>query len=119
MSKKNANYSYVLTANDLATGDIVFWSTRGHWSSNGAEALVVAGDLEGEHLRAQGDACEAANVVVGAYLVPLEARAHNGGNLGAGCLFPVQLREQRRMFGPSITYGASGVDGSNEQRLAA
>lgn len=79
----------VLTANDLLTGAIVYW-TGARWSERFAEA-ARADAAERDTLTAVGADEEARNVVVGAYLVTLGAD-------GA----PALLRERQRLAGPSI-----------------
>ena len=80
----------ILTANDLRTGEIVYWTGAG-WSPP-PEAAARAGDPDGHAaLAAKGEAEEAANTVVSVAVIALDL---------AGV--PTSLREQRRMAGPSI-----------------
>jgi len=95
MAKKRAVGPAVLTANDLLTGDVVFW-TGTDWTRAFAAAVRGAGAAEHEALAAIGREEEAGNRVVGAYLVVLDP-------VGGA---PVELRERRRLAGPSITIPA-------------
>lgn len=91
MARKRANGPAVLTANDLRSGDVVFWTgTRWAWSIE--DAVTASGEEEREALAGIGRCEEAQNRVVGAYLVILDPAT------GA----PVELRERRRLAGPSI-----------------
>jgi hypothetical protein len=91
MAKRRIRGPAVLTANDLLTGDVVFWTGIG-WSRAIGEAVRITGEEECEALAAIGRCEEAENRVVGAYLVVLDPVT------GA----PVELRERRRLAGPSI-----------------
>lgn len=81
----------VLTANALATGEIVFWAGNS-WSTEIDRAVRVADEALRADLEATGRAEEAANRVVGAYLVTLDPVTGE----------PVELRERHRLDGPSI-----------------
>jgi hypothetical protein len=91
MAKRQPNGPAVLTANEILTGDVVFW-TGTRWSRDIAEAVSVAGAEEREALASIGQGEEGENRVVGAYLVTLDAVTGE----------PVALRERRRLAGPSI-----------------
>ncbi|XWN33312.1 MAG: DUF2849 domain-containing protein [Devosia sp.] len=80
----------ILTANDLLSGAIVFWT--GHdWSTDQGNA-VRANPADRDTLTAVGTREEAENRVVGADLVALDAATGT----------PVHLRERQRLGGPSI-----------------
>ena len=80
----------VLTANEIMTGAIVYW-TGDDWSTDIAEAERAGPDgraaLE-EIARGEEDG----NRVVGAYLMALDPATN----------LPVLLRERHRLAGPSI-----------------
>lgn len=78
----------LLTANDLLSGVIVYWTGTG-WSRDIDAATRANTDEARMALEAAGRAAEDANTVVGAYLITLDAS-------GA----PAALRERRRLAGP-------------------
>ena len=78
-----------LTANDLLTGDTVFWS-RGEWVEFFADAEIFDGD-DAAHALAQAEAQPTR--VVGAYLFDVQETP-----LG---LAPVAYRERVRALGPT------------------
>lgn len=80
--------AYALAANDLLTGALVFWSQEAGWCSDFTAALF---DSDPATLEPLGSAEEAANRVVGAALVPVNA-AHQ----------PIELRDQRRLQGVTL-----------------
>jgi hypothetical protein len=98
MAKKiKSDLSYILTANELTTGDVVFWSRENSWTDTLAKASLISND-ETEAFAEIGTSSERANEVVGAYLTPVQQNA--------AAITPVELRERRRVKGPSIAYGA-------------
>ena len=82
MAKTKAKGPEVLTANELLSGRIVFW-TGSAWSTEVRAAVRAASDEERAALAATGKAEEAKNAVVGAYL--FEVNAETGQ--------PTELRE--------------------------
>lgn len=80
----------ILNANDLLTGDVVYWTGEG-WSRDIRDAEVVRDAAAAEQLSA---AEVAARRVVEPYLVDVEDTA--GGPL------PVRARERVRALGPSV-----------------
>ena len=84
----------VLSANDLRSGRVVWWTGFG-WGSEFREAATADDDDARETLARIGRTEEAANTVVGPALVPLGPRG-----------LPAALREARRLAGPSITLPA-------------
>ena len=85
----------VLTANDVRSGDIVFWSADESWTSDINDALISQGTETAQALLSKGQAEEAANRVVGTYLVALRPEDSAGPT-------PLKLREIRRLAGPSV-----------------
>ena len=88
----------VLTANDLLSGRVVWW-TGSDWSEAYGDAATAAAEDAG--LTARAAAEEAANRVVGAIVVALDE---------AGA--PKGLREGRRHAGPSIALPAAAAQGT-------
>ncbi|UOM34694.1 DUF2849 domain-containing protein [Acuticoccus sp. I52.16.1] len=80
----------VLTANEILTGAIVYW-TGSDWSTD-IETAERAGPDARAPLEDVGRREEAANRVVGAYLMALDPVTGE----------PVLLRERRRLSGPSF-----------------
>ena len=91
MAKLKPTSTAILTANDLLTGAIVYW-TGTAWS-RALDDAKRASDAEGHNaLEAIGAAEEAVDNVVGAYLVALDPMSGK----------PLALRERQRWFGPSV-----------------
>jgi sulfite reductase (NADPH) hemoprotein beta-component len=88
-----AGMPVVMTANDLATGRVVWLAPDGGWTRalTGARVFDPETAVEGF---AQGQAAELARRVVGAYAVDVELRA--------GLPHPLRFRERLRATGPSI-----------------
>ena len=93
----------VLTANDVRSGDIVFWSADDSWTTDINRALISQGTETAETLLSKGQAEEAANRVVGTYLVALRPDDSTGP-------VPLKLRELRRLAGPSLPVSAAGTE---------
>ncbi len=91
MAKLKPTSTAVLTANDLVTGAIVYW-TGSDWAHSIAFAKRATGSEAQGTLEAAGKAEEASNVVVGAYLMALDPVSGT----------PLELRERQRLVGPSI-----------------
>ena len=88
-----------LTANDLRTGEIVFWTDRGVWSSEADQALLAQNEDEQEALTKTLENPQIELEVVGPYLV----NAAEAGDDSLSPSFPKKLREGRRLAGPSPT----------------
>ena len=86
-----ANGPSVLTANDLLSGAIVYW-TDGDWTQAIDQATRAFDAAGREALAAKGASEEAANRVVGAYLMTLDPITET----------PVLMRERQRLAGPSF-----------------
>lgn len=87
----------ILTANDVRSGDIVFWTHDQTWSTSIDDALIGYGKEETDQLSDIGARAEASNAVVGAYLVALKPEETTVRT-------PVKMREVRRLAGPSIDF---------------
>lgn len=99
--QKYQHHDRVLTANDLRSGDVVFWGANG-WQRDAVTATLVKGGAQGDELLAIGERAEAANIVVGSYLVAVENQA---GHRSA-----VELRERVRLSGPPVLNAAGAAD---------
>ena len=88
-----------LTANDLRTGEIVFWTDRGVWSSQANQALLAQNEKERETLAQTLENPQLELEVVAPYLVT----AAEAGRISLSPSFPKKLREGRRLAGPSPT----------------
>lgn len=87
----------ILTANDVRSGDIVFWTAASNWSTDIEQALIGYGKEETDALAAAGLAAESANAVVGTYLIALKPEETTAR-------IPVKMREVRRLAGPGIDF---------------
>jgi hypothetical protein len=87
----------ILTANDVRNGDIVFWTAEQSWSTSIDDAAISYGKDETDQLTQAGEKAEAANTVVGAYLIALRPE-------DTTARVPVKMREVRRLAGPSIEF---------------
>ena len=92
-----------LTANDLRTGQKVFWTKAGTWSLDPGQAVIAANDSDLHALERVLESPAIQVEVVGPYLVSLD---HDGTGLdlntaalAAGA--PKRLRESLRLRGPS------------------
>lgn len=81
----------VLTANDFASGAVVYWSTQG-WQKNLAKADVFIDQGKADEALAMAEA--SIHEVVGAYLITVEGQS--------GQWQPTHIREVIRAHGPSI-----------------
>lgn len=91
-SSKKHDGPRILTANTLLSGRSVYWTANG-WNRLPDNAIRANTPNEISELEARGTVEEMMSTVVGAYLVPLT----EGGQVK-----PVELRERRRLAGPSI-----------------
>lgn len=79
----------VVTANHLLSGLSVYLTREGEWAESIGEARVAGGEAETLALQALAKADEAANKVVGVYVVPVTVDAD-------GAPVPVHYRERMR-----------------------
>lgn len=84
----------IATANDLASGAVLFRTAGGAWARAPREAEVAENDQEAAALLAAGEHDVAGNKVVDLALIPVE-REDGGWR-------PAELRERIRAAGPTI-----------------
>lgn len=84
----------IATANDLATGAVVFRTAQGKWSRTAEEAGVAENDQDAAVLLDAGERDVADNKVIDLALIPV---LREGGGLR-----PAELRERIRAGGPTI-----------------
>ena len=80
----------ILNANELRSGDVVYWTGKG-WSRDIQDAVPVTDEAEAAAI---GQREEAAQRIVAAYLIEVTT--------DAGRIWPTQYREQVRAAGPSV-----------------
>lgn len=84
--------NYVLSANRLADGRVVYLSDSQGWSTHIDQARRLTDD-DVEQARQLGKIAEESNLVVDSYTVPLsDGHTHQ----------PARLRERIRGFGPTV-----------------
>jgi len=93
---------YVITANALVPGTVVFRTEDGGWSGEIAAARVYGSfDIaETDVAHAQHDV--AARIILDPYAVEIESQS--GGSV------PVKLRERIRAFGPTVDYAVAAAE---------
>ena len=96
---KARNGLHILTANRLSDGGVVFLNTQGQWSDRLASAEPAQDDLALAHLERAGDKAASENIIVDPYLVKVEQVASS--------FVPIEMRERRRVLGPSVGQEAS------------
>lgn len=99
MSAKNKNARWVVTANDLLLGDVVYLNPQTAWTRHLHEALVLeqrepAEDLASQ-LRRQSES-----------VVGIDVIAMTPAN---GAISPQTLREKLRHRGPSVDYAKAAT----------
>lgn len=92
--KKAKDGLYVITANELLSGDVVFRNANGGWSAgiDAARVLDTPDKAFVELAEAQKD--ERANIVIAAALVEV--------TVAEGAIRPVHIRERIRALGPTV-----------------
>lgn len=97
--------TFVLSANRLDDGSVVYFTDDEQWSSQVGDARIVSVDELDEALRISRRA-EDRNIVVGCYEVEVGSTEGNK---------PVRLRERIRSYGPTVgdhqSRAASGPEG--------
>lgn len=84
----------IATANDLATGAVVFRTAQGRWSRTADEAEVAESDQDAAVLLDAGERDVADNRVIDLALIPV---LREGGGVR-----PAELRERIRAGGPTV-----------------
>ena len=84
----------ILTANDLRSGEVVYFTSTGGWSTYITEAQFARDELAADRLITKGEQAEREQLVVGAYLIAVDTELE--------VPVPVRFREQLRVGGPSI-----------------
>lgn len=90
---KLKDQAHIVTANHLTSGDVVYLTIRNDWSRDIAAAFVAPNAEAAAAWLAEAEAQAARNIVVGPYLVPVDA--------GLTPPRPVQFRERIRAAGPT------------------
>lgn len=94
MKKKARDGLYVITANELLSGDVVFRNANGGWSPGIDASRVLDTQDKGFVELAEAQKDERANIVVAPVLV--EVTVDNGA------IRPVHIRERIRALGPTV-----------------
>lgn len=98
MAKPARNFEAVaLTANQLASGAVVYRTATGAWSEDFSSAVIARSQVEAEALLAAGLHDVGHNLVVEAALIELAASQE-------GMAMPRSLRERIRASGPTVAY---------------
>ena len=84
----------IITANTLREGAVVYLTRDEGWSHDPAKAWTATTAEDADRLAGFANLAEAANVVVGVELIPVEREG--------GLLRPVRNREQIRALGPTV-----------------
>jgi hypothetical protein len=88
------NGLYVVTANELLSGDVVFRNANGGWSPGIDAAAVLDSQDKGFVELAEAREDEAANIVIAAALIEVSVEQ--------GAIRPVHIRERIRALGPTV-----------------
>ena len=91
---RQAKASFIVTANELLSGDVVFRNSNGGWSPGIDAAAVFDGQVAADEALAAAQADEAANIVMGAYTVAVTRQG--------GAVRPSHIRERIRALGPTV-----------------
>ncbi len=84
----------ILTANELLSGDVIYFGQTGTWSRDLDEAFVGLDDNAWTWLEQKGEGEDRIGRVVGAYLVEVEKTATG--------VRPTHIRERIRTLGPTV-----------------
>ena len=88
------NGLYVVTANELLSGDVVFRNANGGWSPGIDAAAVVDSQDKGFVELAEAQKDERANIVIAPVLIEV--------TVDDGAIRPVHIRERIRALGPTV-----------------
>lgn len=100
------NHPQVITANHLATGDVVYLTRVASWSRDIGEATVAPNVQAGAALLAVAQAQAKMNIVIDPYLIPVDTSVSPPR--------PIQFRERIRAQGPTTAGRTS--DAARENR---
>ena len=92
--KKAKDGLYVVTANELLSGDVVFRNANGGWSPGIDASRVLDTQDQGFVELAEAQKDERANIVIAPVLI--EVMVENGA------IRPVHIRERIRALGPTV-----------------
>ena len=94
MAKNKKDQLWVVTANDLLTGDVVYLDSKQHWTRDLQQADILAcQNIAATRLES---ATVQSDIVVGAELIAVIASKNT--------VVPETLRERLRNRGPSVVY---------------
>jgi len=85
---------YVVTANEVLSGDTVFRDPESKWMRGIDHAAVLKCEDAGFVALGEAQKDERANIVMGAYLVEVSRES--------GAIRPVHIRERIRALGPTV-----------------
>ena len=88
------NGLYVVTANELLSGDVVFRNANGGWSPGVDAAAVLDSQDKGFVELAEAQKDERANIVIAPVLIEV--------TVDDGAIRPVHIRERIRALGPTV-----------------
>ena len=91
----------IATANRLHDGLVVFLDQDGDWTRDLRAARIAHDDAQAAELETEAETAVATNLVVGAYLIEVEARNGSG-------FVPVAHRERIRIGGPTVGHSLNG-----------
>ena len=86
--------SFLLTANDLRSGQVVFLSTSAHWTQYLSMATVTSDENMMKMMESKGQEAVDAQQIVAPFLVEVELVNDEP--------VPVRYRERLRVYGPSV-----------------
>lgn len=87
---KTSDAPKILIANELLSGLTVYFDSQNRWTTDVRRAVLAENAEDAARIEAAGKADEAANRVVGVYLVPVQVNAH-------GDVVPLHFRERMRV----------------------
>ena len=86
---------FVISANDLNTGQVVYLTEAGNWDADFCCAVTIEGLTESEVISQYHDSIDTDSVI------DVIAEGVNGTNLAAGLN---KMRARMRLSGPSVSY---------------
>lgn len=94
-SKHKGKGLQAYTANALRSGDVVYLTPTGKWSTQFADAWISEDDAEVERMAELAKHAEGSNLIVGSYPIDIERESR----------LPVRYREKFRLRGPTFDPG--------------